>query len=166
MKDRFFAVAYHGTKKSFVGSILTKINFQHNVGDKFLGQGFYLWRDSYERALVWKGVSSYPIEKEEKAVIYAKIEEQKNKTLNFTSYNWNQEKDLLRIYNDYFSEDIFFGEFIDMLIAKGLEINVVIIADLRKEPNIIKIDDMHFAYTDIQICLKNDKPIVELLEVK
>jgi hypothetical protein len=53
-----------------------------------------------------------------------------------------------------------------MLIAKGLEINVVIIADLRKEPNIIKIDDMHFAYTDIQICLKNDKPIVELLEVK
>jgi hypothetical protein len=84
----------------------------------------------------------------------------------FLFFYWNQEKDLLRIYNDYFSEDIFFGEFIDMLIAKGLEINVVIIADLRKEPNIIKIDDMHFAYTDIQICLKNDKPIVELLEVK
>ena len=165
MKDKFFAIAYHGTKKCFVKSILEEINFQYNSGDKFLGQGFYLWRDSYDRAFVWQGVSTERIKKEEKAVIYAKIEDEKNKTLNFTSYNWNKEKDLLRIYNDYFSEKIYFGEFIDMLIEKDLEINLVIIADLRKDPNIIKIDNIHFAYSDIQICLKNKTPIKELNEI-
>ncbi|OCL93693.1 hypothetical protein [Aliarcobacter thereius] len=165
MKDKFLANAYHGTKKCFVESILTKVDFQHNSGDKFLGQGFYLWRDSYERALVWQGIPGSRINKEEKAVIYARIEDEKSKTLNFTSYNWNQEKDLLRIYNDYFSDTIYFGEFIDMLIRKDLEINLVIIADLRTKPNIIKIDKIHFAYSDIQICLKNDLPIKDLKEV-
>lgn len=115
--------------------------------------------------MVWQGIPGSRINKEEKAVIYARIEDEKSKTLNFTSYNWNQEKDLLRIYNDYFSDTIYFGEFIDMLIRKDLEINLVIIADLRTKPNIIKIDKIHFAYSDIQICLKNNIPIKDLKEV-
>jgi hypothetical protein len=164
MKDKFFAIAYHGTKKNFVGKILKEIDFKRNQGDKFLGQGFYLWRDSYERAFLWKGVNG-DIEREEKAVIYAKIEDDKKKTLNFTSFNWNKEKDLLRIYNDYFSKNIYFGEFIDMLIENDLEINLVLIADLRKTPNIIPVDKFNFAYTDIQICLKNKNCIKELREI-
>ena len=164
MKDKFFAIAYHGTKKDCVEKILKEINFKLNQGDKFLGQGFYLWRDSYERAFLWKGTEGN-IRKEEKAVIYAKIEEDKEKTLNFTSFNWNKEKDLLRIYNDYFSKKIYFGEFIDMLIENDLEINLVLIADLRKTPNIIFVDKFKFAYTDIQICLKNKNCIKELEEI-
>ena len=47
--------------------IIRKVPFLSNKDStQWLGQGFYLWRDSYERAFLWKGTEGN-IRKEEKA---------------------------------------------------------------------------------------------------
>ena len=49
MIDTFVATGYHGTTLSSSENILKAIDYQRNKGDKFLGQGFYLWRDIKEQ---------------------------------------------------------------------------------------------------------------------
>jgi len=166
MKSTFEAVAYHGTDQQFVKNILSNINFAYNKGDKFLGQGMYLWRDSYERACKWARKTK---KFDELSIIAFKIKCPKENTLNFTSRTWNRESELIDIWRDKFSY-LTFGEFLDELIYNnGMSIYLIIIIDLTKEPKIFYIEDgdnkTNFAFGDIQICLKNNNPIIMYGEV-
>lgn len=166
MKNKLHAVGYHGTNKKFVKNILGGIDFSRNKGDKFLGQGFYLWRDSYERAYKW---AKRDCVEDEISVICAKINSCKENCFNFTSYVWNNEKEYFDIYLKDFNH-LTFGEFIDLLIEESnLEINLIMIADLKDKPKTVCIEDednkTNFAHVDIQICLKNKKAIENLVEV-
>ena len=154
MKDYFYAVGYHGTDKQHIQNILNGINFALNKGDKFLGQGFYLWRDSYERAFRWaKNRFDDP------TVVLAKIKCKKENVLNFTSRNWNNEKELIELYLQNFS-DIYFGEFLDMMIYDFKEnYSLVVVSDLGSKSLPVMIDNVIFVFSDTQVCVKNEKPI-------
>lgn len=166
MKDKFFAIGYHGTDAQYTPRILSNIDFTINKGDKFLGQGFYLWRDSYDRAYEWsQATKSF----QNIDILYVKVECKKEYVLNFTSQSWGNENMLLEMHKNYFSNKTF-GEFIDYLIYyEYLEINMIVIIDLTKNQTIFNIKDRknetNFAFGDIQICLKNDKTIIEIDKV-
>lgn len=124
--NTFKAIGYHGTDDADV--ILTDgIDYKRPAGDVFLGRGFYLWRDSYERAFSWRG--------NKKDVIQVECECLKDEMLNFTSTNWNSEKDIIRLYLKYFKpKQIYFGEFIDFLIDElEVDIKLVTIMDLKNK---------------------------------
>lgn len=163
MKDKFIAIGYHGTDQIHTDKILDGIDFSLNKGDKFLGQGFYLWRDSYDRALRWaKKTKSYA----EIDVISILIECNKNDILNFTSTAWNNEEQLIEMYKTHFSH-FSFGEFLDyLLIDRQVMINAVIMIDLSHNIKIFNIKDganeTNFAHGDIQICLKNNHPVTKI----
>jgi len=166
MKDKFFAIGYHGTDAKYTPAILSGIDFAKNKGDKFLGQGFYLWRDSYDRAYKW---SQSTRNFEDIDILYVKVESKKEYVLNFTSQSWGKENMLLEMHKEHFSDKTF-GEFIDYLIYhKGLEINIIVIIDLTKNQTTFNIKDgekeTNFAFGDIQICLKNDRPVVKIDKV-
>lgn len=167
--DTFIATGYHGTTKSSIPHILDGIDFERNKGDRFLGQGFYLWRDSYKRATKWKGaIGAPPILEKDKAVIRVDVESKITETLNFTSYNYNNERKVIDLFLKQKPAKLSFGEFIDFLIKKyDLSINLIVIADIRKKYTKINVDNItNFVYSDIQICLKNDKCIKYFGEVK
>jgi len=155
MKDYFYAVGYHGADKKHIRNILNGIKFALNKGDKFLGQGFYLWRDSYERAFKWaKSRFNKP------TVVLAKIKCKKGNVLNFTSRSWEKEKELINIYLNFFS-DMYFGEFLDMIIYDYKEnYNLVVVSDLGSKALPIMVDNVTFVFSDTQICVKNEKPIL------
>ena len=166
MKNKFFAIGYHGTSEDFTPAILSGINFTLNKGDKFLGQGFYLWRDSHDRAYKWsqKTKNFNKID-----IILVEMECNKKNVLNFASQSWNNEEDLIQMYLNYFKH-LSFGEFLDYLIYdKGNNINIVVIIDLTKNITTFSIKDKrsetNFAFGDIQICLKNNKPIKNIEKV-
>lgn len=167
MHNSLVLIGFHGTNKKFVSNIESGINFSLNRGDKFLGQGFYLWRDSFERAKKW---AKRTIKDDEISIIYVRINAETKRILNFTSFNWNNEKDLVNIYlNDF--KDLYFGEYLDFLIDKKLiDVDLVMIADLKDEFNIIRVDDglnsTNFACVDLQVCLKNANSIEYVGEVK
>ena len=156
MKDYFYAIGYHGTDKQHIQNILNGIDFAKNKDEKssrFLGQGFYLWRDSYERAFRWAKKNEHP------TVILAKVKCKKENVLNFTSRSWGKEKELINIYLKSFS-DMYFGEFLDMIIYDYKEnYNLVIISDLGSSPLQVMINNVAFVFSDTQICVKNEKPI-------
>jgi len=166
MKDNFYAIGYHGTDKKYVQDILSKIDYSYNKGDKFLGQGLYLWRDSYTRAVVWaKDTKKF----KDLSIIAFKIECEKENVLNFTSTSWNMEEELIGIWQEIFN-NLSFGEFLDeMIYNNDMSIDIIVIIDLTKTPNTFHIKDgkseTHFACGDVQICLKNNKPILHYGEV-
>jgi hypothetical protein len=165
--NKLVTVGFHGTNKKFASDIIKELNFSLNEGDKFLGQGFYLWRDSFERAKKW---AKRTINEQEISIIYVRICSEKDRVLNFTSFNWNNEKELVSIYLESFRE-LYFGQYLDLLIKEGMiDIDLVMIADLKNELNIIKVDDglnsTNFACVDLQICLKNGNPIESIGEIK
>ncbi len=166
MKNTFHAIGYHGTDNKYVENILNEIDYSFNKGDKFLGQGMYLWRDSYDRAYKW---ASKTKECENVGVIAFQIKCNKENVLNFTSQSWNKEEELLTLWQQSFSS-LSLGEFFDMMIYENsLKINLIVIMDLNKEPNIIRVEDKrsiaNFAFGDIQICLKNNTPIESKKEI-
>jgi len=166
MKDKFFAIGYHGTDARYTPSILSGIDFAINKGDKFLGQGFYLWRDSYNRAYKW---SQSTRNFESIDILYVKVECKKEHVLNFTSQSWGKENMLLEMHKEHFSDKTF-GEFIDYLVYhKDLDINMIVIIDLTKNQTTFNIKDgeseTNFAFGDIQICLKNNRPILKIDKV-
>ena len=166
MTSTFEAVGYHGTDKKYVTSILTSINFAYNKGDKFLGQGIYLWRDSYDRACKWANKTK---NFNNLSVIAFKIKCSKQNTLNFTSKSWNNEGELLELWKNNFS-NLAFGEFLDeMIYNNDMSINLIIIIDLTDKLKTFYIDDngsrTNFALGDIQICLKNNNPIIMYGEI-
>lgn len=160
MENNFYAVGYHGTNKIYVDNIVDSTNFKLNSGDEFLGEGFFVWRDSYDRAYRWAKKRN---DIEDISVIYVKIQGIKDNCLNFTSFNWNNESELIQIYLEDF-KNYSFGEYIDFLISNEVEIDAVIIADLTDDYTIIPIKDgtTHFAQVDIQICLKNKEFIDDI----
>ena len=98
----FKAIGYHGTDNA---NLIVDYNLPNN--DVFLGRGLYIWRDSCNRAKIWKN-SKYVYEVE--------LNCSKDEMLNFTSMNWNNELDIMKLYLKYFKpEKIYFGEFIDFL---------------------------------------------------
>lgn len=166
IKNKFIATGFHGTTIESAKKILENIDYKLNKGDKFLGEGFYLWRDSYESALRWNGGGCVGLKPKDKSVIGVEINTLKDETLNFTSFNWNSEKTLIKIYLKLKSK-LSFGEFIDFMIKNNVDINLVVIADLKTEPTIINVDKgIKFAQADIQMCVKNSKPISNVIEIK
>lgn len=157
--NTYKAVGYHGTENADI--ILKKgIDYKRLAGDVFLGRGFYLWRDSYNRAFNWQ--------ERKQDVIRVEIKCSNDEILNFTSSNFNSEKEIIRIYLKYFKpKNIYFGEFIDFLIDElKIDIKLVTIMDLKdkitklhiQDPNIDKNKTI-FSYGDIQICLKNNEAL-------
>ena len=154
--NNFKAIGYHGTDNETL-----EINFALPKNDVFLGRGFYIWRDSYERAKTWKN-SLYVYEVE--------VSCSKDEMLNFTSVNWNQELDIMKLYLKYFKpKKIYFGEFIDFLIDEmDVDIKLVTIMDLKNKPTKIHIQDPYknknktiFSYGDIQICIKDNSVLAK-----
>ncbi|MCG3701634.1 hypothetical protein L5F41_05950 [Aliarcobacter butzleri] len=167
MINKFIAIGYHGALQSDIDKILSEIKFDLNKGDRFLGQGFYLWRDSYLRAKVWRGVGEKRSNTEERSVIRVQIEDNIKNTFNFTSYKWNNELKILNMYSELDS-NLSFGEFLDFLIyEQKLEINLIIISDLTAAPKIINVDNnIQFAYSDTQMCAKNLNCITKVEKIK
>ena len=162
MINKFIAIGYHGALESDINKILDGIRFDLNPGDRFLGQGFYMWRDSYFRAKAWRGIGEKRENVEKRSVVRSDILAERENTLNFTSYKWNNELNILKMYSEV-STSMSFGEFLDYLIyKKDLSINLIVISDLTAKPKTIKVDhNIEFAYTDIQMCAKNQKCIVK-----
>jgi len=95
--------------------------------------------------------------------------------LNFTSMNWNNELEILKLYLKYFKpKKIYFGEFIDFLIDElGVDIKLVTIMDLKNRITKIHIQDPDpkkektrtvFSYGDIQLCIKNKDIVIDELK--
>ena len=147
---KFHAIGYHGSDNNNL-----QVNFNLPADDVFLGRGFYIWRDSIERATKWKGSD----------VVYkAVIECQKDEMLNFTSTNWNDELAIMKLYLKYFkSKKIYFGEFLDFLIdSVGVDIKLIAIMDMKNRETKLHIQDPYnsgnktiFSYGDVQLCLKD-----------
>jgi len=151
----YYAIGYHGTNTEGANKILNDgIDFSRRSGDVFLGCGFYIWRDSFERAKVWNGSNE---------VIEISLECNHDEMLNFTSMNWNNEKYIMKLYFEYFlPKKIYFGEFIDFLITNGVDIKLVSVLDLKNKKTQLPIQDpiesknkTIFSYGDIQICIKS-----------
>lgn len=161
--NTFKAIGYHGTDDASV-ILASGIDYKRPAGDVFLGRGFYLWRDSFERAFSWKG--------NKKDVLEVQCECLKDEMLNFTSTNWNSEKDIIRLYLKNFKpKQIYFGEFIDFLIDElKVDIKLVTIMDLKNKITKLHIQDPFvnknktiFSHGDIQICIK-DKGISKSIQ--
>lgn len=156
--NNFTAVGYHGTDNS---NLVLNINLPEN--DVFLGRGFYIWRDSYERAKEWKG-SEYIYQ----ANIMCPVDEM----LNFTSMNWNDELAIMNLYLKYFKpKNIYFGEFIDFLIdGMDVDIKLIAIMDLKNQATKLHIQDPNnnsktiFSYGDTQLCIKDEKILAEAIK--
>ncbi len=164
--NSFIAVGYHGTDDA--STILDKgIDYKRPAGDVFLGRGFYLWRDSYQRAFHWKDRTQ--------DVLRVEVCCKNDEILNFTSSNFNNEIEIIRIYLKYFKpKNIYFGEFIDFMIDElNIDIKLVTIMDLRNKITKLHIQDPNyekdktiFSYGDIQICVKNEKALNGKLPIK
>ena len=159
------AIGYHGTNKEAANDIKNNgINVSFNTDDKFLGQGFYLWRDSLKRARRW---AAKP-DNTSVAVLAVEIESKHDEMLNFTSREWGNERELLDIFFRYFKKkNKSFGEFIDFLRKEeNLKINVITILDLGRKPKLIPMPkEINFAYGDIQICVKDMSVVKNIYEV-
>ena len=163
----YYAVGYHGTTKEGENQILSNgIDVSRRANDVFLGRGFYIWRDSYQRAKVWNRGSD--------GVLELNVKCSHDEMLNFTSINWNNELDIIKLYLKYFKpKEIYFGEFIDFLIDDlGVDIKLITIMDLRNKATKIHIQDPYihrnktiFSYGDIQLCIKHQDIISELRAV-
>ncbi len=163
---KYFAIGYHGTSEIGANQILNNgIDFRRRSDDVFLGRGFYVWRDSYNRAKVWNSSEK---------VIEVKLECNQYEMLNFTSQNWNSELDILKLYLKYFKpKQIYFGEFIDFLIYElKVDIKLVTIMDLKNRMTKIHIQDplnqrnkTIFSYGDIQLCIKH-KDVISHIKVE
>ena len=152
---KYFAVGYHGTSQSGADIIYSNgIDFKRRSEDVFLGKGFYLWRDSYQRAKTWHN---------SEVVLEIGINTEQENILNFTTSENDNEKMILKIYFEHFEpKNIYFGEYIDFLIDNGVNIQMTTILDLTNKHILFptqdpkKINDKTiFAYGDIQICLKS-----------
>ena len=154
--NTFKAIGYHGTNDRDL-----KIDYILPQNDVFLGRGFYIWRDSYQRAKTWKN---------SKCIYEVKLTCPKDEMLNFTSVGWNKELDIMKLYLKYFKpKNIYFGEFIDFLIDEmGVDIKLVTIMDLKNRATKIHIQDPKnesnktiFSYGDIQMCIKEKSVLVK-----
>ena len=162
----YYAIGYHGTTEEGAEIILDSgIDFSRREGDVFLGRGFYVWRDSYKRAKIWNSAQK---------VIESQIKCPQDEMLNFTSINWNNELDIIKLYLKYFKpKEIYFGEFIDFLIDElGVDIKLITIMDLKNRATKIHIQDplnrknkTIFSYGDIQLCIKHQDIVSNLREV-
>ena len=164
---KYYAIGYHGTTEDGADTILNSgIDFSRREGDVFLGRGFYVWRDSCHVAKDWKN---------SKAVLEVKIECPQDEMLNFTSRIWNNENDIIALYLEYFlPKNIYFGEFIDFLIANDIDIKLITVIDLKTKNKTISIpiqDPLNpknktiFSYGDIQLCIKHQDIVSNLREV-
>jgi len=160
----YYAIGYHGTCKVGANKILSNgIDFGRRSDDVFLGCGFYVWRDSVERAKAWNSSES---------VIEIILECNHDEMLNFTSMNWNNERYIMKLYfDDFLPKKIYFGEFIDFLIANGVDIKLVSILDLKNRKTLLPIQDpifstdkTIFSYGDIQICIKSQNVVKSIFE--
>jgi len=170
--SNFAAICYHGSK-----DILCKnsINFNYKqYKEHFLGRGFYVFRDSYSRALEW--VQNRHKNNKKDYIYKVKIEVDNAKLLNFTSTNWGKELDVLELFLEICERyNIHFGIFLDILIDKfDIEIDAIAIIDLRDENYFVPVvvfkdngDVNHktlFAFGDIQICIKTVDIIKEFVK--
>ncbi len=174
------AVGYHGTTKDAVQNFLEEdgIDCTYKMGkEPFLGGGFYLWRDSYKRALKWSENHAGDIP-EDQSVLEVDIECHSEEMLNFTSTVWNNEQVMIKAYLsavDTLKEGgvgvFYFGHFIDSFIQCNTNIKLVTMHDLTNKLQMFNIKDpadiqkeTNFAFGDIQLCVKDPSVMVDRKE--
>ena len=161
MNYKFKALGFHGTNDE---DRVKRINESNNIDyeiknarfDVFLGKGFYIWRDSIERAYIWQ---------KSKTVFAVEVECEYENMLNFTTTSGKKELELIRIFlelNKELDNKLSFGEFLDYIKEFGVKLDLVTIADLTPKPSIIEIKKINFAIADIQICIKNSDIVKEV----
>ena len=163
----FKAIAYHGSDDINLKEI-EDIDFDYKKHkDHFLGRGFYLFRDSFKRAKNWTDEQHSG---ENKKVIEVELDINSEDILNFTSTHWGYELDFIEFYLKVCrSKKIHLGSFIDFLIDEmNVDIKAIAMIDLKTNNHLIPVSSEKytlFAYGDVQICLKEKKPIMKFVEI-
>jgi len=156
----FIAIGYHGSKDELLKE---KIDFNYmQYEDHFLGRGFYIFRDSYNRAVEW--ADNRHKDSKDNHIYQVEIDTSFDKILNFTSTNWGYELDVLELFLEICKKySIHFGVFLDILIDKfKIDIDAIVMIDLRDSSYFVPIVSEHktlFAFGDIQICIKSQNII-------
>lgn len=132
-----------------------------------MGRGFYLFRDSFKRAKNWTDEQHSG---ENKKVIEVELDINSEDILNFTSTHWGYELDFIEFYLKVCrSKKIHLGSFIDFLIDEmNVDIKAIAMIDLKTKNHLIPVSSEKytlFAYGDVQICLKEKKPIMKFVEI-